>query len=167
VGTTGKLLAAAGVCGAVVIGVSTFMYLRPDSPEANRISAPTTSTTTTTTTPPPVALPPPPPEGPILRGTYSATVSFRTATVHQVVSISSDCARCDVTVTADGHTGTATWNGTGWERTTSNGACSIRSAYIPVEVVDGIVQTFNVDGEVFPGCGTTGPATGSATRTGD
>lgn len=164
----GKVWMAAGAGAAVVAAGVVVVVLWPESVE--QTAAPVTTTTTTTTTqvvaaPPP--LPPPPPAGPRLDGTYSITATFRTATVSGVITVASDCAQCDATFTANGMTGTMTWNGTGWERT-DGGHCLMRVVVTPTSVVDGIVETFSqVSTILSPGsCGVGGDMTGTGVRTG-
>jgi hypothetical protein len=74
---------------------------------------------------------------------------------------------CDATLTANGNTGTLTWNGGGWENTTG-GACAMHNVLTPTSVVDGIVQTFSQAGELVSpaSCGVGGNFVGSGTRTG-
>lgn len=166
----GKVWMAAGAGAAVVAAGVVVVVLWPESVEST--AAPETTTTTTTTTTQVVAapLPPPPPPAPVgprLSGTYSITVTFRTATVSSVVTVASDCAQCDATFTVDGVSGTMTWNGTGWERT-DGGACLMRVVLTPTSVVNGIVETFSqVSTILSPGsCGVGGDMTGTGVRTG-
>lgn len=165
----GKILLGAGVMATVVAAITAIILLLPHSTESTASQA----TTTTTTTTPAAALaplappPPPPPAGPRLSGTYSITSTFRTATATSVISFASDCAMCDATLTANGKSGTVTWNGTGWENT-GGGACAMRTVLTPTSVVDGIVQTFSQISTILtPGsCGVGGDGTGVGTRTG-
>ena len=165
----GKILLGAGVMATVVAAITAIILLLPHSTESTASQA----TTTTTTTTPAAALaplappPPPPPAGPRLSGTYSITSTFRTATATSVISFASDCAMCDATLTANGKSGTVTWNGTGWENT-GGGACAMRTVLTPTSIVDGIVQTFSQISTILtPGsCGVGGDGTGVGTRTG-
>ncbi len=109
------------------------------------------------------------PGGPILSGTYDTVATYGTATVHEVVKITSDCPRCNAVGALRTGTATMTWNGVGWQAVAASGCGPLTTVYTPTGNLDGVVQNFTILGTYLTPevCGITGPTVGTGVRTGD
>jgi hypothetical protein len=90
--------------------------------------------------------------------------SAGTSTGDNIVTITSDCPRCDVTIAAQGPTSAYQWNGNGWQRQITGPICPADIMTLtPTTVVDGIVQELST---YYATCNGT-VRSSTMTRTGD
>ncbi len=128
----GKLIAAAAIGAAILAALVAFLAFRPDPPLP---SAAEQSRATIPDAPPPGARPvAAPAEGPVFRGRYRSDAG------PEVLTVTSDCARCDATATAPSGTGTLRWTGAGWHGTMSFMCGPYDLTATPTEPVNGVIQ---------------------------
>jgi hypothetical protein len=161
----GILIAAAAIVAVVIAAVAAFFLLRPNPPQQ---TAAQQSPTTAANLPPGAAPAAATSDGPLLRGTYRELVEVRssagTSTGDNIVTITSDCPRCDVTIAAQAPTSAYQWNGNGWQRQITGPICPADIMTLtPTTVVDGIVQELST---YYATCNGT-VRSSTMTRTGD
>lgn len=132
----GALIAAAAIAAAIVAAVTAVLLLRQEPPQQTATQpSPTTITKPTPGATPGAAAP----DGAWLRGRYHVFAS--PGWPEQDVTITSDCAACDATVTGRYGTQVLHWAGAGWA--IPDQYCG-EISFTPTVVVDGIVQELSV-----------------------
>lgn len=127
-----QLITAVAAGAAILAALVAFFIFRPDPP---RQSASEQPPPTVPGSPPSGASPAGAPAGgPVFRGRYGSTAG------PDILTVISDCARCDATATAPSGTGILRWTGTGWHGTMSFMCGPYDLTATPTEVVNGTAR---------------------------
>ncbi len=160
------LIGVAAIVAAIIAAIAAFFVLRPDLPQqtAEQQSRSTGGDPTVGSTSGTAATP----SEPLFRGTYSSHVTVTsiagTTTNDNIGTVTSDCPRCDVTLSGSGASTTFHWNGGAWEHITTGPICAGDPiAFTPTVVADGFVQELSY---YYATCNGT-VSSGTMTRIGD